>query len=92
MSIQDNIKKLVAYGLATGLIEPEDKIYTTNRLLELFELDELEDDGCRDGGHKDIECENSGCKEDRCEGKNCESDSIVAGLESILSEMLFLVL
>ena len=88
MSIQDNIKKLVAYGLATGLIEPEDKIYTTNRLLELFELDELEDDGCRDGGHKDGECEDSGCKEDRCEGKNCASDSIVAGLESILSEML----
>ena len=88
MSIKDNLKKLVAYGLATGLIEPEDKIYTTNRLLELFELDELEDNGCGDGGHKDGECENSGCKEDRCEGKNCESDSIVAGLESVLSEML----
>lgn len=39
--IQENIKKLVQYGLNTGLIEPEDKIYTTNRLLELFELDEL---------------------------------------------------
>ena len=41
MSIQENIKKLVAYGLETGLVEPEDKIYTTNRLLELFELDDL---------------------------------------------------
>jgi UDPglucose--hexose-1-phosphate uridylyltransferase len=41
--IQNNIKKLVQYGLNTGLIEPEDKIYTTNRLLELFHLDELEE-------------------------------------------------
>ena len=43
--IQDSIKKLVEYGLLTGLIEKEDKIYTTNRLLELFGLDELEDGG-----------------------------------------------
>ncbi len=43
--IQDSIKKLVKYGLLTGLIEKEDQIYTTNRLLELFGLDEWEDDG-----------------------------------------------
>ncbi len=42
--IQENILKLTGYGLATGLIEPEDKQYTINRLLELFQLDELEDD------------------------------------------------
>ena len=41
--IQNNIKKLVEYGLLTGLIGEEDKIYTTNRLLELFQLEELED-------------------------------------------------
>ncbi|MCM1040137.1 MAG: UDP-glucose--hexose-1-phosphate uridylyltransferase [Ruminococcus sp.] len=41
--IQENIKKLVQYGLQTGLIEKEDTIYTTNRLLELFQLDELEE-------------------------------------------------
>ncbi|MCM1122950.1 MAG: galactose-1-phosphate uridylyltransferase, partial [Eubacterium sp.] len=41
--IQENIKKLVQYGLQTGLITEADKIYTTNRLLELFELDELEE-------------------------------------------------
>lgn len=41
--IQKNIRKLVQYGLNTGLIEPEDKIYTINRLLELFQLDDLED-------------------------------------------------
>lgn len=41
--IQKNIRELVQYGLLTGLIEEEDKIYTTNRLLELFGLDELEE-------------------------------------------------
>ena len=39
--IQENIKKLVQYGLQTGLIRQADTIYTTNRLLELFMLDEL---------------------------------------------------
>ena len=41
--IQNNIKKLVEYGLITELIGEEDKIYTTNRLLELFQLEELEE-------------------------------------------------
>lgn len=40
--IQERIKELVAYGLQTGLIEEEDITYTTNRLLELFALDEAE--------------------------------------------------
>lgn len=43
--IQDSIKRLAAYGLLTGLIEEEDRIYTTNRLLELFGIDELQDGG-----------------------------------------------
>lgn len=45
MSIHRNIKKLVSYGLLTGLIRKEDQIYTTNRLLELFGLDEPELNG-----------------------------------------------
>jgi len=43
--IQENIRKLVQYGLQTGLITEADKIYTVNRLLELFGLDELEESG-----------------------------------------------
>lgn len=43
--IHTNIGKLVQYGLKTGLIREKDKIYTQNRLLELFELDEMEEDG-----------------------------------------------
>ena len=38
--IQENIRKLVEYGVQTELITEEDRIYTTNRLLELFQLDE----------------------------------------------------
>ncbi|MDE7176236.1 MAG: UDP-glucose--hexose-1-phosphate uridylyltransferase [Lachnospiraceae bacterium] len=41
--IQKNIRQLVQYGILTGLIEKEDEIYTTNRLLELFQIDDPED-------------------------------------------------
>lgn len=44
MILQD-IKKLVLYGLHTGLIEEEDKIYTINKLIELFGLDSPEEYG-----------------------------------------------
>ncbi len=43
MNIYDNIRALVKYGLDTGLVEKEDEIFTTNRLLELFKLDEMEE-------------------------------------------------
>ena len=41
--IFDNIRKLTAYGILTGLVTEEDKIYTINRLLELFQLQEIDD-------------------------------------------------
>ncbi len=41
--IQEDIRQLTAYGIKTGLVPKEDEIYTVNKLLELFELDELED-------------------------------------------------
>ena len=44
--IQDDIRKLVRYGVRTGLVPEEDVIFTTNRLLELFELSELEEETC----------------------------------------------
>ncbi len=40
--IQHDIYALVTYALKTGLIEKEDRIYTINRLLELFQMDTLE--------------------------------------------------
>lgn len=41
--IQTRILELAEYGLTTGLIEREDKIYTINRLMELLEVDDIED-------------------------------------------------
>ncbi len=41
--IQELIAKLVCYGLATGLIEKEDTVYTANALIELLGIDTLED-------------------------------------------------
>ncbi len=40
--IQRDMRALVNYGIKTGLVPKEDEVYTTNRLLELFGLDELE--------------------------------------------------
>lgn len=44
MTIQENIMKLLSYGEKTGLVPKEDRIYTLNRLLEFFLLDEPGDD------------------------------------------------
>lgn len=41
VSIDQSIQKLIQYGLHTGLITPEDKIYTTNLLLDLFGLEDF---------------------------------------------------
>lgn len=40
--ITKNIAKLVQYGIAAGLVNEADRIYTTNRLLELFGLEEYD--------------------------------------------------
>ena len=41
--LYENIKKLVEYGIQTGLIPECERIYTTNLLLELFHEDSYED-------------------------------------------------
>ncbi len=43
MNVYAEIQKLVEYGLEKGLIQPEDKIYTLNQYLELFGLDDFEE-------------------------------------------------
>lgn len=43
--IQTYIKELVEYGIQKGLVAPADKVYTTNRLLELFEIQEYNEPG-----------------------------------------------
>lgn len=41
--LYENIKKLVEYGIQTGLTPESERIYTTNLLLEIFHEDDYED-------------------------------------------------
>ena len=41
--ITENIAELVNYGIAAGLVNEADKVYTINILLELFGLDDYEE-------------------------------------------------
>lgn len=41
--INKKIRELVNYGLHTGLVVPEDEMYTINRLLEILKLDEYKE-------------------------------------------------
>lgn len=41
--IQERILELAEYGMVTGLVESEDKVYTINRLMELLCIDDIED-------------------------------------------------
>ena len=49
------IKKLISYGVNTGLVPEEDVIYTTNRLLELFQLEGMEEAEANDVQIEDLE-------------------------------------
>ena len=41
--INKSIRELVNYGLHTGLVVPEDEVYTINRILEILKLDEYQE-------------------------------------------------
>ena len=43
--IQNGITKLVEYGIRTGLLQEEDRIYATNQILDVLKLDEYEESG-----------------------------------------------
>lgn len=42
--INENIKKLVCYGIECGLLNKRDEIFVTNRILEILKIDEFECD------------------------------------------------
>lgn len=44
--IQTYIAELVSYGIRNGLVVPADKVYVTNRLLELFDIMEYSEPEC----------------------------------------------
>ena len=46
MKLYENIKKLVQYGVDTGLTPECERIYTTNLLLDLFQEQDYEESSC----------------------------------------------
>lgn len=76
--IQNRILELVEYGLVTGLIAEEDKIYTTNALMELFQIDDIED--C-------VMEKFAMCKKE-ANGYTMTQESAEAVLEDILEDMM----
>ena len=46
LKLYENIKKLVQYGINTGLTPECERIYTTNLLLDLFQENDYEDSTC----------------------------------------------
>lgn len=64
IDIYMEISRLVEYGLATGLITELDKVYTTNALLELFQLDEYIEQEGNTAILSDEEIENGNVLED----------------------------
>ena len=44
--LYESIKKLVQYGINTGLTPESERIYTTNLLLDLFKENNYEDTDC----------------------------------------------
>ncbi len=52
--LYESIKKLVQYGIDTGLTPECERVYTTNLLLELFHEDNYEDIECT-SDNRDLE-------------------------------------
>ena len=50
--VYEAIKKLVTYGIETGLISEEEKIYSTNLILDVLKLDDYEEP---EENYKDVE-------------------------------------
>ena len=64
-----NIKKLVEYGIRTGLTPECERIYTTNLLLELFKEDDYEDVSI-EGEEPDLKgAAGRGCGQRTCGGQ-----------------------
>ncbi len=76
--IATRILELVEYGLVTGLICPEDKIYTINSLMELFQMDEMPDSVIGEFAARKKEAN----------GYTMTQETAEAALEDILEDMM----
>ena len=78
MEISKLISKLVKYGIITGLVEKEDIIYTTNRLLMLFKVDEAYEGEVGEVKVEDLESILKGMLDYAYENKLMDDNSIVS--------------
>ena len=76
--ITTRILELVEYGLVTGLIQPEDKIYIINSLMELFQIEDLEDSVL----------DAFASREKKANGYTMTQEEAEAVLEDILEDMM----
>ena len=77
--IFDSIKKLIVYGIETGLIEDEDRVYSINRILEALQLDEYEEP--KEEYHNiDIEITLKELTDYACENGLCENSVVYRDL------------
>lgn len=72
MTIFQNIRRLVEYGIKTALVAEEDRIFTTNRLLELFGLEDMEE----------------ASQEELAIIRGMSKEKLITSLENILGECL----
>lgn len=77
MTVDDRICQLVDYGVVKKLICPEDRIYVTNRILEVMELDAYEPNAALEGGAAPLEEILGSLVDDALARGVLEDDSIV---------------
>ncbi|MBQ8967966.1 UDP-glucose--hexose-1-phosphate uridylyltransferase [Ruminococcus sp.] len=77
--IYGSIKKMVGYGIEKGLLQPSDKVWATNRLLEALGLDEYEEP---EEDYKDIDLESTLAEllDYACEKGLCENSVVYRDL------------
>lgn len=73
--IYESVKKLVTYGLETGLIQPSDRVWAINRILEALGLEEYEEPA-QEYENVDLDKTLSELLDFACEKGLCE-DSVV---------------
>lgn len=77
--IYESIKKLVTYGLESQLIAPSDRVYATNRLLEILCLDEY-DEPSEEYENVDLESTLAELLDYACENGLCENSVVYRDL------------
>ena len=83
------MKKLVRYGLQTGLITPEDEVFTLNRLLELYQMDAPADAEEYSACEAVVSCDEKGEKKNALMPKAEQSGETLAEILGVLLDCAY---